>query len=162
MNILTERLRNYWSSIGVRLGSGVSQPALKSFESNYGVEFPEDFHDYISTIGGMEEGFSDSNLVSFWLFDQIKSVPEMLTHFAGIPNYSRIGKHLKEPDSYFVFADFLIWSHVYAIKLNSNQSEKNQILWICGSEHKQIAESFSIFLQMYLDDPESLFIPRLS
>jgi hypothetical protein len=162
MNLLTERLRNYWSSTGVNLCSGASRQALKSFESTYGIRLPEDFHDFISTIDGMEDGYSDNNMVSFWPIDGIKSVPEKLITFAGIPDYSRIANRLREPDSYFVFADFLIWSHVYAIKLRSKLGEKNQVLWICGSEYRKIAESFSDFLQRYLDDPESLLIPVLS
>src|ERR1051325_6340640 len=139
MNTLTERLMSYWSSINIELGPGVSRQAINSFEAHYGVEFPQDFRDYISTIGGMQEGFSDNNIVSFWPFHQIKSVPEKLASFAGIPNYSQIANRLPEAGSYFVFADFLIWSHVYAIKLSSNPAEKNYVLWMCGTEHKQVA-----------------------
>lgn len=160
MNALAERLRDYWSSIGAGQRPGVSQETVKSFESKHGVLLPEDFSQYILTVDGLMEGGWDNEMISFWPLQSINSVPEVLSDFAGIPDYSQIGTHLSVASSYFVFADFLIWSHVYAIRLNSSPAEKSQILWLCGSEHHLIAESFSDFLQMYLENPASVLCPE--
>ncbi|HEU4386565.1 MAG TPA: SMI1/KNR4 family protein [Blastocatellia bacterium] len=160
MGRLTENLKNYWSSIGTTTRSGVDPTSIASFESRYNVRFPEDFRDYITTIDGIEDGNWDDEMISFWPLHCVKSVPEALTPFAGIPDYSRIANRLRDASSYFVFADFLIWSHVYAIRLGTRGSDKNNILWICGSKYYSVAESFSDFLQMYLDNPESIVFPK--
>ena len=155
-----ERLKQYWSSIGAGVRPGVAQTSLESFESKYDITLPGDFRDYFSTIDGMEEGCWDNEMIRFWQLHCVKSVPEALSHFAGVPDYSRIARRLSEASSYFVFADFLIWSHVYAIKLGSRRPDRNQILWICGSKHHLIAESFSDFLQMYLENSDSILFPK--
>jgi len=78
---------------------------------------------------------SDNEMLSFWPLDSIKSVPECLSDFGGIPDYSKIESRLKEASSYFVFADYLIWSHVYAIRLSPSGAEPRHILWLDGSEY---------------------------
>lgn len=160
MDRLAERLKNYWASIGAAARSGVDLSTIESFESHYDVRIPDDFRDYVSTIDGFEDGDWDNEMISFWPLHCVKSVPEALTPFAGVPDYSRIASRLRDASSYFVFADFLIWSHVYAIRLGKTGSDKSPILWICGSKYYSAAESFSDFLMMYLDNPESIVWPK--
>jgi hypothetical protein len=160
MERLTERLKSYWSAIGATMRPGVDHSMIASFEAHYGVRIPEDFCDYIANIDGIDDGNWDNEMISFWPLHSIKSVPEALTPFAGIPNYSQITHRLGEAGAYFVFADFLIWSHVYAVRFGKRESDKSQVLWICGSTYYSVAESFSDFLQMYLDKPESIVFPK--
>lgn len=160
MDKLAEKLKNYWSSIGAPARSGVPPSTIDSFESHYDVRIPEDFRDYVSIIDGIEDGNWDSEMISFWPLHCVRSVPEALTPFAGVPDYSRIARRLNEAGSYFVFADYLIWSHVYAIRFGKRGSDKSPILWICGSKYYSVAESFSDFLQIYFDSPESIVFPK--
>ena len=162
MSPLLEQLKLYWESTGVKLGSGVTEQAIKAFETGYGVYLPADFHDYFRFIGGMEkEGDADDSMMSFWPLESVKSVPEKLVQFAGIPDYSRVTANLRDPQYYFVFADWMIWSQVYAIRLTPNRNDENHIMWICGSEHCYIiANSFSELINSYLQDPESILVPK--
>lgn len=162
MSILIEQLKGYWASTGVKLGSGVAEKEIEAFEAKYGIYMPEDFRNYFRLIGGMEkEGESDDSATSFWPSESIKSVPERLVQFAGIPDYSRVTENLKEPQFYFVFADWMMWSQVYAIRLTAKRDDENHMMWICGSEHCYIiAKSFSEFINNYLQDPESILVPK--
>jgi len=162
MNSPAVRLRDYWSSIRVDVRPGVSHQAIQSFESKNGVLLPGDFSQYLLSADGMNGSQSDDALISFWPLDSVATIPECLSDFAGIPDYSQIGTHLRDAGSYFVFADYLIWSHVYAIKLSPCRADRDLILWVCGSNYCLVAESFSEFLQMYLDDPESVLFPSES
>jgi hypothetical protein len=45
---------------------------------------------------------------------------------------------------------------VYAIQLHQHPGSKNEILVICGDEHRVIAESFTRFIEIYLADPYQL------
>lgn len=40
----------------------------------------------------------------------------------------------------------------YAIRLNQDKNSLNEVIIICGAEHKVIAHSFTEFLDLYLDD----------
>ena len=158
MSELSEQLKGRWESEGASTRPGISQRKISSFEARYGVSLPEDFRDYFCTVDGMEEGLSDNALISFWPLDEVEPVTRRVVEHSGIPDYSGIAKKLKGADSYFAFADFLIWSHVYAIRIGAPH-EKNEIVWICGSHHSVIADSFSDFIKAYLKDPDDILGP---
>jgi hypothetical protein len=95
MNSLADRLRDYWSSIGISLRAGVSQETIESFESKHGILLPGDFGRYLVTMNGMKEGEWENEMISFRSLDSIATVPECRSGFAGIPDYSKIGKSLR-------------------------------------------------------------------
>ena len=158
MSELSEQLKVRWESEGASTRPGISQRKISAFEARYGVHIPEDFRDYFCTVDGMEEGLSENALISFWPLNKVEPVTRRVVEHSGVPDYSQIARKLKDAGSYFAFADFLIWSHVYAIRIGAPH-EKNEIVWICGSHHSVIADSFSAFIRAYLKDPNDVLCP---
>jgi hypothetical protein len=152
---LLHRLMGYWMQQGLRIRTGVSFQEIDSFESRYRVRLPADLRSYYVTIDGMEEGETDPNVFWFLPLKAVKSIPEELAHFGGIPDYRDITRSLADPHRWFVIVDYLITSAVYAIRLSATD-ESTPVLWISGSRHRIVAPSFSGFLEAYLENPLGL------
>ena len=135
---MIESLREFWSKQGIHIRPGASSEQIERFRSKYQVHLPSDFRRYLATI------------------DAIKSVPEELATFGGVPNYTAIMRSLADPHHWFVFVDYLIMSAVYAIRLFSGD-ESTPVLWIGdGTRHRVVAESFSVFVEAYLSNSDNL------
>jgi len=155
-NGLIERLKSSWAKQGVRIRPGASREQIEGFQSKYQFHLPHDFCRYLATVDGMESGEMDENMFSFLAIDAIKSIPEELATFGGIPDYTAIMRSLTEPHHWFVFVDYLITSAAYAIRLSLGD-ESTPVLWIGnGTRYRVVAESFSGFLEAYLSNPDSL------
>ena len=98
----------------------------------------------------MERWESDEDMLEFLHLGAVKSVPEELADFRGIPDYGNIVTTLPNVERHFVIADFMIRSHVYAIRLSDDASQETPVVWICGGDHARIAGSFTEFGQEYL------------
>jgi hypothetical protein len=156
MDSLGERLKSYWDSTGIKVRLGTSQQAIESFELKYNICLTQDLRDYHSIVDGMEDGESDNSMLSFLSLSSIKSVMEDLIEFGGIPDYRKLKDCLPQTHRYFVFADYLIRSHVYAIRLSPNRSNATPVIWICGKHWRMIASSFSDFVEKYLTDKNAI------
>ena len=141
------KLKNHWVSRGVEVNPGVSAEELEAFESKYQVVLPADLRDYFLTVDGMVEGVMDQGCFNFWSLKAVKPIPE------DSPNYS--DRYIKDARSFFVFADFLIWSHAYAVRLSSTDAP-NTIFMIGGETPIRMFDSFSEFVSVYLSDPDGL------
>jgi hypothetical protein len=141
------KLKNHWLSLGVKVNAGVSHDELDAFESKYQVVLPADLRDYFLTVDGMVEGVMDHGCFSFWSLNAVKPIPDES------PNYS--DPYIKDARSFFVFADFLIWSHAYAIRLAATDAA-NTIFMIGGETPIKMYDSFSEFVSAYLSDPDRL------
>ena len=129
-----------------------SEEQISLFESKYGVTLPKDMREYFGAIDGMEMNTSEGELmVSFWQLSRVRPIPEEYSdpshrasdHYMRVPN----------PECYFCFADYMIESEVYAIRLSADPSVKNTVIAYEGTEK---AESFSDFVRKYLEDPKQL------
>jgi hypothetical protein len=150
MPTLAERLRERWVSTGITVRPGARLEMIRAFESRYGVSLPPDLWDYFTTVDGMERWKSDEKMLEFLHLEAVKSVPEELADFRGIPDYGNIVHTLPNPERYFVIADFMITSRVYAIRLSDDASQETPVVWICGDHHGRIAGSFTEFGEKYL------------
>ncbi len=157
MDALIEKLRLHWQQNKVGLRSGIPPKSIEKFEVKYNIVLPSDLRHYHLQIDGMEEGESDNELFAFLPLSQIRSVPEELTSFAGLPNYSEIAEKLPDAQECFVFVDYMIMSHVYAIRLSPNPNVPTPVFWISGPFWEEIAPSFSVFIEKYLTDTNSIF-----
>jgi hypothetical protein len=134
-------LSQTWREQGITLGPPASESALREFEAESGVTLPKDFAKYLSTVGGMpDQGDWDTESIRFWPLTEIAPV-------RAISDSSLVGV--------FVFADYLISSHTYGIRLSPPRVGEVLIIFYPGSF--TLASSFTEFLQMYLEDPRSLF-----
>ena len=142
-------LKNHWLSQGLELNPGVSRQELTAFESMYQVSLPSDLRDYFLNVNGMAEGVTDNALIRFWSLNEVKPIPEEAPDYAD-PSC------IQEAQSFFLFADYCIWSHAYAIRLSSNYEASNPVIIIGIEPPIQMFHSFSELVSSYLSDPETL------
>src|ERR1700722_4763951 len=147
---LIERLKNRWSREGVRFRPGATLEQIESWESRSRVRLPADLREYFSTVDGMEKDEMDSDLFSFLPIHAVKSIPEELAKFGGIPDYTDIMRSLPDPQRWFVIVDYSVSCAACAIRLSA-VPEDTPVLWIWdGTHHRVVAPSFTGFLEAYL------------
>ena len=129
---LGEQLLRFWSSLGLEIRPGVTEAALAQFEARYGVVLPPDMRTYFMAVDGMNGEVDDQRMITFWPLEQVKPVTEELP---GEP---------PENACYFLFADFLIWSHGYAIRLSPDPGAANPVVLVpADGTTQRVAKSFS-------------------
>jgi hypothetical protein len=148
---VAQRLVNYW---GQSLSSrrGASSAALLAFEARHAVKLPSDMRDYLLQLdgtGGSWPDDQDPKGFSFWQLIQIRPVNDELASkgLSALPGLER----------YFVFADFLTWLWAYAIQLDAKESLVNRVVLI-GKDHPiHVADSFSEFVDLYLQNSSRIY-----
>ena len=138
-----ESLKKHWSSHGVRIKAGVSETELKDFEEKNRVVLPNDLRDYFRCVNGMPPDEVDDDMIRFWMLEEVEPLTQ------GAPEYSR-GTYVRNPETLFLFADYSIWAHAYAIRLGQSALAANEVIIIGGDSPKQISDSFSSFVKNYL------------
>ena len=144
-----ESLKRHWSSNNVEINAGVSEAQLSLFEREYGVVLPEDFRDYFLCVNGMPPEVVDDGMIRFWTLEEVKPLRE------GAPDYSD-SRYIKSPESFFLFADYSIWAHAYAIRLGKVLLENNEVVIIGYKSPMRLANSFSSFVDSYLTNKDVL------
>jgi SMI1 / KNR4 family (SUKH-1) len=147
-----QRLRNHWISHDVACNPGVSEAALAAFEHQSRVTLPTDMRDYFLTVNGMSEGVSDEEMVRFWMLEEVTPLPD------GAPGYAS-QDYIDNPESLFLFADYSLWAHAYAIRLVDSPLNRNEIFVIGGDYPILLFQSFSELIDSYLTD-KSLIFPQ--
>ena len=150
MRELAERVTHLWRRSGAEPRPGVDAGALSDFRLHNGVPIPAELAQFYRVTDGIE---SDANLFAVWRLCEVRRVPEALSHFRGIPDYGQIAEKLPDAAAYFAFADYMIWSHVFAVRAAPDGVTLGPVVWICGREHGIAAESFGAFWERYLIDP---------
>ena len=150
MMTIGETLKHHWLRGGLKIEDGVSESELTAFENKYKVHLPEDLRDYFSFVNGMSDGEMDDALFRFWMLNEVEPLSKANPEYAG-PDY------IDAADSVFLFADFLLWSHAFAIRLSPEKEKQSNTVYVIGvSPAKPIAGSFSEFVEIYLTDNERL------
>jgi len=111
----------------VKFNVGVSETALAAFEHEFSVSLPPDLRDYFLAVDGMPEDETDEEMIRFWKLEEVKALP------TGAPNYAS-ADYIDNPESLFLFADYSLWAHAYAIRLLAAPSDRNEI-FIIGGEY---------------------------
>lgn len=129
-----------------RIKPGATESDLRAFEQRHSVCLPEDFREYLMLCDGMSsqdighfggDGDDWRVLLEFWTLERINA------------------EHDGVSREYFGFADFLIDSHWYVIRLSADVHLSGAVG--VGDENgidRQIGDSFSDFVEAYLRDPE--------
>lgn len=138
-----QMLKENWERHGIAARPGVSSLEIEAFERLHGTRLSEDVVDYLRAIDGMNEDEVDQFGIRFWSLGEMREAHEEVptTDADALRNY-------------FVFADYSLWTHGYAVRLGESADD----VIIVGGEHPvAVAPSFSAFLQLYLRQPERLF-----
>lgn len=156
MSGIGKSLKQFWARHNIKLRRGASETELRQFEEKYNVVLPDDLKDYFATVDGFEDSDSDENLFTF--LPSAEVVP--LDEFWLDESWSTGTFDAK---SYFVFVDYFISAHVYAIRLTNDLSLGNPIVtnYVKPNEDPiQIASSFSEFVQGYLANDNGVLFPQ--
>jgi hypothetical protein len=132
-------LRAFWTKQNVHFNSGISQSFIDNFQNDFGFKFENNFLIYLTEINGFIDYGSDVAWFCFWDLDRMK-----------IENSD--ASHPKE----------LIWFSDHSINLCSFGFNKNDKKVYTHFDRSNdiiyIANNFSEFVDIYLDDPYKLIM----
>jgi hypothetical protein len=140
-----ERIKARWAAEGIKIRPGASTEALAWFEDHHRVALPPALRAYFEAVDGSGDIFDDA-LIRFWPLAEVETIAE---YHGWEPS------EVPEFDGWFLFADFLIHSHVYAVHLTSDPADSGPVASWDGNLILQ-APSFAAFLDRYLTDRDNL------
>jgi hypothetical protein len=164
MSDLIDRLKARWIADGLTLRPGASPGALDAFEARYRVVLPSAFRRYLAAVDGMtgdqdRDYPSDRYCYCFWGLPALLSVRDYWSY--QVPGQPTAGDGTDWTDRWFPFADFLINSHAYAIRLTADPDDGGPFcLWDFGQERYAVAPSFEAFLEIYVAGSNQAFGDR--
>ncbi|MFT3934436.1 MAG: SMI1/KNR4 family protein [Chitinophagaceae bacterium] len=128
---------------------------LARFEQEHGLLLPEDLKDYYRMTRNPDRDL-DKGMYTFYPLYHFESVNKALGNWGGVPDYRNIVHTLNASAHCFVFADYMSHLFAYAIRLYPDNTTINEVYLICGDQYKQVAHSFSGFIELYLNDSPEL------
>lgn len=152
MSQLLERLRDHWTGLSCVNRRPATLEEILAFEERCRVRLPPLVREYFATLNGTKEGESsmeDEDLISFWHLDQLQPLEDR-------PSVSPL--HVS---SFFLFADWSINAHEWAVQLTADRSGQNTVL-IMYDPPQQVAASFEEFVQRYLARDKAVLFPELA
>lgn len=147
MNPSIANLGTMWERREIRNPTGATEADIVAFEAKYDVKLAPIVRGYFSEINGTkvgELGMDDEYLIGFWHLEQVPPMKEECPQFVTA----------QEPNL-FIFADYSIWAHGYAIRLGPTDAE-TAIFLIGGTRPLRIARTFEEFLQKYAAGDEGM------
>ena len=156
-----ESILRHWQRAGISLNPGAPARAIDDFERCYGVRVPAEVREFYAHSDGMPSGTWDEELLSFYPLAEVYPVPVVLpTGHRGLPDYNGIERSLPDAASYFVFADYSVRCHVYAVRLSADRAAACPVVWIAGGDKWEVqTASFGEFLRLYAEDPGQVLFP---
>jgi hypothetical protein len=138
------RVLQQWTTSGSRREGKIGIEDVVVFEQRYRTSLPPVLKTLLLAADGMESGKYDNQFIRFWQLSEIRPAATELG--------SKPSVHLKD---YFLFADYSISAHFYAVRLS--EAAPNDVVLVGGDHIIQVAESFASFLAMYVSQPKLLF-----
>lgn len=155
--LVFNKLKNKWEREEILSSNNyASEDEILSFIKYEDLIIPTDLVHYFKMINGMSDQ-SDLKLFEFYPFYKFVPILEKYKNWEGIPYYKDIEHNIEHPHQCFVFADYMMNTFSYSIRLHKSDVKINEVYIVCGGEYKIIADSFTEFLNLYLDDSESLY-----
>ena len=137
LSSLLEELIRRWREQDAKPRPGISKDAIRAFERREGVTLPDDMALYFETIDGMDH--IDEEVFCFWPLEKVEPA----------------GRNFDGPAGYLAFADFMINSNAYGIRVQGGAFGEVVALYGSG-KLKPVASSFTEFLRKYMSDWMSL------
>jgi hypothetical protein len=124
-----------WLAQGINLLQPNEESLIVTALNSTGRKHSRDVIDLYCAIGGMQEGESDSHMWSMWSLDKI------------------VSENSRYDRPYILFADYLIQSHLYCFKYESDERSSVCIDHFNGEAPKQVASSVRDFFELYMESP---------
>jgi cell wall assembly regulator SMI1 len=131
------------------LRPGASEKEFAAFEDRYNVRLPTDVREYFALVNGFDgrgHWMTDDEVITFLGLDEMKPLSEYWS------------PKVADSDSYFVFADYSLAAHVYAIRLGAS-GLRNEVV-VVYDQTVEVAKSFSEFVAGYLENNHAVLIPE--
>ena len=148
MLTIAETLKQFWLRQGIKLRRGATAAELGAFEVKYNIRLPEDLREYLATVDGFDSSehlMTDSEVITFLGLDEIRPLSEYWPHVVADAN------------NYFVFADYSLAAHVYAIRLDAAVGGNDVV--VVYEQSVAVAGSFSEFIEGYLKSDIAVLFP---
>lgn len=158
MESLWRQLIESWRSQNLPIQKACEDDDIRSFETRYKIVLSPDIQEYFLNVNGMTTcfpGYQDEEGVSFWPLERMRTVAED-NEALGRRNFS-----LTEEDSLFLFCDYVDWSWAYAVKTLPGTGAAEGIYLVCCRDPIKIADTFSDFVRMYLEQSDRLYPPSV-
>jgi len=155
MNHTLEAFRNYLIEEKIQSKSVAKPFDIEGFSKDRSLVLPKDLAEYFEFINGTQQ--YDNKFFNFYSLKNFKSVAETYSEWEGVPNFKAITETLAGHENCFVIADYSIHVFSYCIRLFSQTAPTNEVYVICGSRYKQIAISFTEFIDLYMHNTDALF-----
>jgi hypothetical protein len=144
-----KRLLEHWRNSGdVTLKGSATPGQIAFFEDSNKIQLPQDFREYLRLMDGFDQdkNYQDARGFNFW----------PLTKLAPVARYDGHRYSFANDDSYFLFCDYLDFSWAYAVCLRPG---KNDVVLVGTGNGvpKQVADSFTEFVDEYIRDDEALY-----
>jgi hypothetical protein len=138
MMIAIETAIQRWNREDLRLLPPIEESVIKASLGNLGRACSRDVLALYCLTGGMEDGYSDSHMLSLWPFQKV---------IAETARYTR---------PYIMFADFLIDSHLYCFRYENQERSSVVVDYVNGEEPDLVTESVEEFFRLLNCDAEKL------
>ena len=138
MMIAIETAIQRWKREDLRLLPPIEESVIKASLGNLGRACSRDVSALYRLTGGMEDGDSDSHMLSLWPFQKA---------MAETARYTR---------PYILFADFLIDSHLYCFRYENHERSSVVVDYVNGEEPELVAESVEEFFKLLNCDAAKL------
>src|SRR6266480_3904259 len=115
-----EAIKQFWLRQGIKLRRGATSEEFAAFELKHNIRLPDDLCEYLTAVDGFdgsEHWMTDDEVITFLGLDEMKPLSEYWS------------PDVADANSYFVFADYSLAAHVYAIRLSSDSSDSNDVEW---------------------------------
>ena len=138
------QLTQRWKESQLNTRPGASAQQLSQFEDRFATKLGSGIREYFRAVNGMEKNEMDADHIRFWPLEEVKPLSEDIN-----------APESAEYRGYYLFADYLLWSHIYAINLSTPGS--GDIVMVGGKEPRRVAASFAEFVHLYLENSEKIF-----
>ena len=152
---ILDELSEFLIAQGLTPDGGAPETDIVAFERRYGIRLPDDMRAYFARVNGVvggRDGVWDDEMIALWQLQHVRPLSEEVEHC-----------QTPEAERYFVFADWSIWAHVYAVRLSASVAE-TPVFITYNPQIERVTASFDEFLRGYLGrDPHVLFgVPLVS
>jgi hypothetical protein len=151
MVAIDEALKKFWRRQGIKLCSGATEDELIAFETKHHVRLPEDLRKYFAATNGFdgsEHLMTDDEGITFLGLDEMKPLSEYWSADVAVGR------------GYFVFADYSLSAHVYAIRLVNGSGSGNPVVAVYDRKLVEVASSFLEFAESYLKNIDAVLFPQ--
>ena len=132
-----EELLRQWRLAGVGLRAGLPERELSAFENRHGISLPPALRTLWARADGFREGEMDATRTRYWPLGEVVTAQDAL---------KSLNLNEEAHRGYFVFADFLLWSHGYAVRLTKHDGALSPVAIVGGAIPIVVAESVEEFL----------------